>query len=63
MKWEGNRESDNVEDRRDEGGGGGGGSPVFGGRSIGIGTIVIALVGGWVPVSYTHLTLPTILLV
>ena len=48
MKWEGNRESDNVEDRRDEGGGGGGGSPVFGGRSIGIGTIVIALVGGWV---------------
>ena len=44
MKWEGNRESDNVEDRR----GGGGGSPIFGGRSIGIGTIVIALVGGWV---------------
>ena len=47
MRWEGNRESDNVEDRRDDGGGGGGG-PVFGGRSIGIGTIVIALVGGWV---------------
>lgn len=46
MKWEGNRESDNVEDRRS--GGGGGGSPVFGGRGIGIGTIVIALVGGWV---------------
>ena len=46
MKWEGNRESDNVEDRR--GGGGGGGSPIFGGRSIGIGTIVVALVGGWV---------------
>ena len=47
MKWEGNRESDNVEDRRDEGGrsGGGGG---FGGRSIGVGTIVIALLGGWV---------------
>lgn len=44
MKWEGNRESDNVEDRRS----GGGGSPVFGGRSIGIGTIVVALVGGWV---------------
>ncbi|WP_046241479.1 neutral zinc metallopeptidase, partial [Delftia tsuruhatensis] len=39
MRWEGNRESDNVEDRRDDGGGGGGG-PVFGGRSIGIGTIV-----------------------
>ncbi len=48
MKWDGNRESDNVEDRRDEGGGGGGGFPVFGGRSIGIGTIVIALIGGWV---------------
>lgn len=46
MRWEGNRESDNVEDRR--GGGGGGGMPVFGGRSIGIGTIVIALIGGWV---------------
>jgi uncharacterized protein len=43
MRWEGNRESDNIEDRRDEGGGGGFG---FGGRSIGIGTIVIALIGG-----------------
>src|SRR6478735_1535231 len=43
MKWEGNRESDNVEDARDSGGGGGFG---FGGRSIGIGTIVIALIGG-----------------
>ena len=48
MKWEGNRESDNVEDRRDDDGGGRGGSPAFGGRSIGIGTIVIALLGGWV---------------
>ncbi|MBI2771903.1 MAG: neutral zinc metallopeptidase [Burkholderiales bacterium] len=45
MRWEGNRESGNVEDRRDEGGGGGGGFG-FGGRSIGIGSIVIALVGG-----------------
>jgi uncharacterized protein len=43
MRWEGNRESSNVEDVRDGGGGGGFG---FGGRSIGIGTIVIALVGG-----------------
>jgi predicted metalloprotease len=41
MKWEGNRESDNVEDRRGAGGGGFG----LGGRSIGIGTIVIALIG------------------
>ena len=45
MKWEGNRESDNVEDRRDGGGGMGG---LIGGRGIGIGTIVIALVGGWI---------------
>jgi predicted metalloprotease len=43
MKWEGNRESDNVEDTRGSGGGGGGFG--FGGRSIGIGTIVIALIG------------------
>ena len=49
MKWEGNRESDNVEDRRDDSGGGfGGGSGLFGGRSIGIGTIVVALLGGWI---------------
>ncbi len=46
MKWEGNRQSDNVEDRR-SGGGGGGGFPL-GGRSVGIGTIVVALVGGWI---------------
>ena len=43
MKWEGNRESDNVENRR----GSGGGFPIPGGRGIGIGTIVIALLGGW----------------
>ncbi len=43
MKWEGNRESDNVEDRRGEGGGGGGFG--IGGRGIGIGTIVLALIG------------------
>jgi predicted metalloprotease len=40
MKWKGNRQSDNVEDRRS--GGSSGGS--MGGRSIGIGSIVIALV-------------------
>jgi predicted metalloprotease len=45
MKWEGNRESDNVEDRRDAGGGGGGGG--FGGRGIGIGSIAIALVASY----------------
>jgi predicted metalloprotease len=48
MKWEGERQSDHVEDRRGGGGFGGGGMPRIGGRGIGIGTIVIALVGGWV---------------
>ena len=48
MKWEGQRQSDNVEDRRGEGGGRGGGFRVGGGRGIGLGTIVIALVAGWI---------------
>ncbi len=43
MKWEGNRQSDNVEDRRASSG-----SRRILGRGMGIGTIVIALVGGWV---------------
>ena len=43
MRWEGNRESSNVEDMRSGGGGGGFG---LGGGTIGIGTIVIALIGG-----------------
>ena len=47
MKWEGNRESDNVEDARSGGGGGGGGFRL-GGRSVGIGSVVIALVAGWI---------------
>ena len=51
MKWEGNRESSNVEDRRGDGStggsGGGGLGGLMGGRSIGIGTIVVALLGGW----------------
>jgi predicted metalloprotease len=46
MKWEGNEQSDNVEDRRD-GGGGGGGFPI-GGRSVGIGTVAVALIAGWI---------------
>jgi len=45
MRWEGNEQSDNVEDRRD--GGGGGGFPI-GGRSIGIGTVAVALIAGWI---------------
>ena len=44
MKWEGQEQSRNVEDRR----GMGGGMPRIGGRGIGIGTIVIALVAGWI---------------
>ncbi|SFB88539.1 KPN_02809 family neutral zinc metallopeptidase [Massilia yuzhufengensis] len=44
MKWEGDRQSDNVDDRRGAGGGGGGFGG-FGGKSVGIGTIVIALIG------------------
>lgn len=40
MKWEGNRQSDNVEDRRGSGSSGGS----MGGRSIGIGSVAIALV-------------------
>ncbi len=45
MKWEGNRQSDNVEDAR---GGGGGGGGFGGGRSIGLGTVAVALVAGWI---------------
>ena len=44
MRWESERQGSNVEDRRGLGGGGFG----FGGRSIGIGTIVLALLGGWI---------------
>lgn len=48
MKWEGQEQSRNVEDRRGAGGGFGGGRvPRIGGRGIGLGTIVIALVAGW----------------
>jgi predicted metalloprotease len=43
MRWEGNRQSGNVQDAR---GGGGGGGMGIGTGAIGIGTIVIALIGG-----------------
>ncbi|HEY8102539.1 MAG TPA: neutral zinc metallopeptidase [Burkholderiaceae bacterium] len=46
MKWEGNRESDNVEDRRGDDDGGGGGFS-FGGGSIGIGSIIAALAASY----------------
>ena len=48
MKWEGQRQSENVEDRRSDGAGGGGGFRLGGGRGIGLGSIVIALVAGWI---------------
>ena len=46
MRMDGERESDNVEDNR--GGSAGGGGRMIGGRGIGLGTIAIALVGGWI---------------
>ncbi|MBC7621457.1 MAG: neutral zinc metallopeptidase [Candidatus Saccharibacteria bacterium] len=42
MKLDGNRESENVEDRRGSSGGGG-----IGGRGVGIGSVVIALVASY----------------
>jgi predicted metalloprotease len=50
MRWEGNDQSDNVEDRRDGGGGGGGGfgGLPIGGRSVGLGTVAVALIAGWI---------------
>ncbi|MDZ7590713.1 MAG: neutral zinc metallopeptidase [Rubrivivax sp.] len=46
MKWEGHEQSRNVEDRR--GAGGLGGGRRIGGRGVGIGTIVVALLAGWI---------------
>ena len=48
MKWEDQERSKNVEDRRGQGGGAGGGRPRVGGRGVGVGTIVIALLAGWI---------------
>jgi predicted metalloprotease len=45
MKWEGNRQSDNVEDGR---AGGGGGGFSLGGGKIGLGGVAVALVAGWI---------------
>ncbi len=51
MRWQGNRESDNVEDMRDDSGGGSGGPsggiPGLGGRGIGMGSIVVALAASY----------------
>ncbi|KQW46528.1 MULTISPECIES: neutral zinc metallopeptidase [unclassified Roseateles] len=46
MKWEGQRESENVEDARGSGGGRGRGLPI-GGRGLGVGGIVVALLASW----------------
>ncbi len=42
MRWEGNRQSENVEDARGEGGG-----FHLGGRSLSLGTVAIAVIAGW----------------
>ncbi|MFM2057576.1 MAG: hypothetical protein RLY71_1961 [Pseudomonadota bacterium] len=47
MKWEGQRESDQIEDRRDGGGGGGGGGGGVPLGGVGLGTVVVALLAGW----------------
>jgi predicted metalloprotease len=55
MKWDGNRQSDNVEDRRSDGGGSGGGGGGGGGGMLGallggrlsMGVVIVALLGGW----------------
>ena len=46
MRMDGQEESSNVEDGRDSGGGGGGFR--LGGGSLGLGSIVIAVVAGWI---------------
>ena len=48
MKWEDQRQSDNVEDQRDGGGGGGGGRRgIAGGRGLSLSGIVVALLASW----------------
>jgi predicted metalloprotease len=48
MRWQGNRESDNVEDLRNDSGGGGGAQGFsLGGGRLGIGSVVIALVASY----------------
>jgi predicted metalloprotease len=44
MRWTPGDESQDIEDRRDEGGGGGGGGMQFGGMHIGIGGAIVLLV-------------------
>lgn len=46
MKWEDQRSSNNVEDRRDQPAAGGGGFSLGGGR-LGLGTVLVVLAVGW----------------
>lgn len=49
MKWEGQRQSDNVEDRRAGSGSGGlGGGRRVGGKGLGLGSIVLAVLAAWI---------------
>jgi hypothetical protein len=50
MRWQGQRESDNVEDVRGESGGGMGGfgGLPIGGRGLSLGGVVVALIAGWI---------------
>ncbi len=48
MRMDGQEESSNVEDVRGMRGGGGGGGFGVGGRSVGIGTVAVALIAGWI---------------
>ena len=48
MRMDGQGESENVEDVRGMGGGGRRGIRIGGGRGIGLGTIAVALVAGWI---------------
>ena len=48
MRMDGQGESENVEDVRGMGGGGRRGVRIGGGRGIGLGTIAVALVAGWI---------------
>jgi predicted metalloprotease len=47
MRWQGNRQSDNVEDARDEGGDGGRQGFSLGGGRLSLGTVAIALVASY----------------
>lgn len=47
MRWENERESSNIEDRRGGSGGGGGGLPFLGGGRLSLGTVAVILIGGW----------------